>query len=281
MISGDFAGRLSAQREWVLATKVPQITVWFWIAKIASTGMGEALADFGFVRYGKVIDGAFGVVLLIVAMVLQFRSRRYNTWIYWLAVVAVSVTGTMAADGLHIVVGLPYTVTTALYAAVLAVIFVTWYSTEGTLSIHSITTVRREAFYWATVMATFALGTALGDLTAFTMKIGFFSSAVLFLVLIAVPLVAHWKLGMNSVFAFWFAYTLTRPLGACIADWLGVPHRLSGLDWGRGNVALLLTVPILIAVAYMAITHVDEDRNPYGAVSPVRQPPARARHRAL
>src|SRR5215813_9234788 len=196
----------------------------------------------------------------ISALVLQFRTRRYSTWIYWLAVVAVSVTGTMAADGLHILVGLPYTVTTALYAVILAAIFVIWYMTEGTLSIHSITTVRREAFYWATVMATFALGTALGDLTAYTMKIGFFSSAVLFLLLIAIPLVAHWKLGMNSVFAFWFAYTLTRPLGASVADWLGIPHRLGGLDWGRGNVAMLLTVPILIAVAYMAITHIDMAR---------------------
>lgn len=281
MTSGDYAGRLSAQRAWVLATKVPQITVSFWIAKIASTGMGEALADFGFVRYGTFVDGAFGAVLLIGALVLQFRTRRYNTWIYWLAVVAVSVTGTMAADGLHIVVGLPYTVTTALYAVILAVIFVTWYTTEGTLSIHSITTVRREVFYWATVMATFALGTALGDLTAFTLKIGFFSSAVLFLILIAIPLVAHWKLGMNSVLAFWFAYTLTRPLGASVADWLGVPHRLGGLDWGRGNVAMLLTVPILIAVAYMAITHVDEDRDRGGRVSPVPQAPAKARHRAI
>jgi uncharacterized membrane-anchored protein len=281
MTSGDYAGRFSAQQGWVLATKVPQITVSFWIAKIASTGMGEALADFGFVRYGAFVDGAFGAVLLIGAMVLQLRTRRYNTWIYWLAVVAVSVTGTMAADGLHILVGLPYTVTTALYAVILAVIFVTWYSTEGTLSIHSITTVRREVFYWATVMATFALGTALGDLTAFTLKIGFFSSAVLFLVLIAIPLVAHWKLRMNSVLAFWFAYTITRPLGASVADWMGVPHRLGGLDWGRGNVALILTVPILIAVAYMAISHVDIDRSQGGPASPVRPATVRAKHRAI
>jgi len=281
MTSGDFAGRLGAQRAWVLATKVPQITVSFWIAKVASTGMGEALADFGFARYGTFADGAFGAVLLIVAMVLQFRTRQYRTWIYWLAVVAVSVTGTMAADGLHIVVGLPYTVTTVLYAVILAVIFVAWFASEGTLSIHSITSVRREVFYWATVMATFALGTALGDLTAFTLKIGFFSSAVLFLVLIAVPLVAHWKLGMNSVLAFWFAYTITRPLGASVADWLGVAHRLGGLGWGRGNVALILTVPILIAVAYMAITHVDLDRRQYGRANEVPETPVRAKHRAI
>jgi uncharacterized membrane-anchored protein len=281
MTSGDFAGRLSVQRQWVLATKVPQITVSFWIAKIASTGMGESLADYGYARYGTFVDGAFGAVLLIGALILQFRTRRYNTWIYWLAVSAVAVTGTMAADGLHVVVGLPYTVTTALYAVILAVIFVAWYTTEGTLSSHSITTVRREAFYWATVMATFALGTALGDLTAFTMKIGFFSSAILFLVLICIPLVAHWKLRMNSVLAFWFAYTITRPLGASVSDWMGVSHRLGGLGLGRATTALILVVPILIAVAYMAISHVDIDRSPRGPAGPVRPAPVRARHRAI
>ena len=284
MTSGDYAGRLSAGRQWVLGTKVPQITAAFWIAKIASTGMGEALSDYGYARYGTLADGAFGAVLIIVALVLQFRTRRYNTWIYWLAVCAVSVTGTMAADGLHVVVGLPYTVTTALYAVILALIFIAWYSTERTLSIHSIITVRREVYYWATVMATFALGTALGDLTAITMKLGYFSSAVLFLVLICVPLVAHWKLRMNSVFAFWFAYTLTRPLGASVADWLGVSHHLGGLGWGRGHVAMLLLVPVLICVAYMAISHVDIDRGRGGPASPARPArpaPARARHRAI
>jgi uncharacterized membrane-anchored protein len=281
MTSGDYAGRLSVQRQWVLDTKVPQITAWFWIAKIASTGMGESLADYGYARYGTFADGAFGAVLLIVALILQFRTRRYNTWIYWLAVSAVAVTGTMAADGLHVVVGLPYTVTTALYALILALIFIAWYSTEGTLSIHSITTVRREVFYWATVMATFALGTALGDLTAFTLKMGFFSSLVLFLVVIAIPLVAYWKLRMNSVFAFWFAYTITRPLGASLADWMGVQHRLGGLDLGRAGTSLILTVPILIAVAYMAISHVDVDRRHGGSAGQARPAPARARHRAI
>jgi uncharacterized membrane-anchored protein len=274
MTTGDVAGRLGAQAR-VAVTKVPEITVWFWIAKVASTGMGEAFADWLYFRYGTVPTGAIGAVLLIGALVLQFRSRRYNTWIYWLAVVAVSVTGTMAADGLHIVVGLPYTVTTALYAAILAVIFIVWYRTEGTLSIHSITTVRREAFYWATVMATFALGTALGDLTAYTMKIGFFSSAVLFLVIIAIPAVAHRWFAMNSVLAFWFAYTVTRPLGASVADWLGVSARVGGLGWGRGVVSALLTIPILMTVGYMAVTHVDVARD---APARARQP---ARHRAV
>ncbi len=275
MTTGDVAGRLGAQAR-VAATKVPEITAWFWIAKVASTGMGEATSDWLYARYGTLPTGAVGAVLLIGALVLQFRSRRYYTWIYWLAVVAVSVTGTMAADGLHVVVGLPYSVTTTLYAVILAAIFVAWYRTEGTLSIHSITTVRREAFYWATVMATFALGTALGDLTAITLKFGYFSSGVLFLVVIAIPAVTHRWLGLNSVLAFWFAYTITRPLGASLADWLGVPTSAGGLDWGRGVVALILTVPILIAVGYMAITHVDVA--PGGAAAGTQR--SGARHRA-
>jgi uncharacterized membrane-anchored protein len=272
MATGEIQSRLSGGVR-TAVSKVPQITAWFWIAKVASTGMGEALADWVYFRYGTFVAGAIGAVLLIGALALQFKVRRYMTWIYLLAVVAVAVTGTEAADGLHIIVKLPYWQTTALYAFCLAVIFVAWYLTEGTLSIHSITTWRREAFYWATVMATFALGTALGDLTALTMNIGFFGSGVLFLVVIAIPLVAHWRLGMNSVLAFWFAYTVTRPLGASIADWLGVPHILGGLNWGRGNVALVLTVPILFAVAYMAITGVDvADESP--------RPQVGARHRA-
>jgi uncharacterized membrane-anchored protein len=273
MTSREVAGRLGAPARQA-AIKVPEITAWFWVAKVLTTGMGEALADFIYFRYGKAPTAAFGAVLLVGALVLQFRSKRYNTWIYWLAVTAVAVTGTMAADGLHLVVGLPYKETTALCAVALAVIFAAWYLTEGTLSIHSITTFRRESFYWATVMATFALGTALGDLTAFTFKIGFFSSAVLFLVVIAIPALA-WRLGMNPVLAFWFAYTVTRPLGASVADWLAVPHRLGGLDWGRGVVAAVLTVPLVAIVAYMAISGIDVagDRDP-------AQSRGQARHRA-
>jgi uncharacterized membrane-anchored protein len=255
MTSGDIARRLSTPTR-LAVTKVPEITIWFWVAKVLTTGMGEALADYTYFRFGTVPTGAFGAILLGVAMVLQFRSRRYNTWIYWLAVTAVAVSGTMAADGLHLVVGLPYWETTALYGFLLAVIFAAWYLTEGTLSIHSITSFRREAFYWATVMATFALGTALGDLTAVTFKLGFFSSGVLFGVVIAIPAVA-WRMGLNPVLAFWSAYTVTRPLGASVADWLGVSTRLGGLDWGRGLVSLILTVPIVAVVAYMAISGVD------------------------
>jgi uncharacterized membrane-anchored protein len=259
------------------AVKVPPtIVAWFWIAKIISTGQGEATSDFFYMRYGTFRDGAFGAVLLLVALVLQFSVKRYRVWVYWFAVAAVSVTGTMAADGLHVVVGLPYWQTTLLYAFCVAVVMVAWYLTEGTLSIHSITTWRREVFYWLTVGTTFALGTALGDLTATTFKIGYFKSAVLFFVLILIPLVAYWRLHMNPVFGFWFAYTLTRPLGASVADWLGVPHYLGGLDWGRGVVAVTLLVPLVIVVAYMAISGVDRARGD----DQVPLAPARARHRA-
>jgi uncharacterized membrane-anchored protein len=266
MTTGDVRRRANSQVRGAV-TKVPLITAWFWIAKVASTGMGEALADYVYFRFGAAITAVFGIALLGGALGMQFAVRRYRTWIYWLAVAAVAVTGTIAADGLHLVVGLPYWQTTALYAFCLAVIFAAWYLTEGTLSIHSITTWRRELFYWATVMATFALGTALGDLTAVTYHFGFFSSAVLFLIVIAIPLVAHWKLGMNSVLAFWFAYTITRPLGASIADWLGVPHNLGGLDWGRGVVAALMLVPVIVCVAYMAVTGIDAEHDP-GTVQP-------------
>jgi uncharacterized membrane-anchored protein len=240
-------------------SKVPQITVLFWIVKVLTTGQGEATSDFFAFRYGPVIAVALGGTGLAVALVLQFRARRYIVWIYWLAVDMVSVFGTMAADGLHVELGVPYDVSTPFFAVALAVVLVTWYATEKTLSIHSIYTWRREAFYWATVMATFALGTALGDLTATTFGLGYLASGVLFAVVIAIPAVAHWRPGMNSILAFWFAYIVTRPLGASFADWLAVSHRLGGLGLGRGVVSLISTIVIICLVGYLAVTRKDVD----------------------
>jgi uncharacterized membrane-anchored protein len=276
MASGNLTGSLRAAVGQAAVKVPPIITAWFWVAKVISTGQGEATSDFLYFRYGAVKAGTAGALLLAVALVLQFSVKRYRTWVYWFAVASVSITGTMAADGAHLVAGLPYWQTTLLYAFALAVIFVAWYLTEGTLSIHSVSTWRREIFYWLTVGATFALGTALGDLTATTFKIGYFKSAVLFLVLILIPLVAYWRLHMNPVLAFWFAYTLTRPLGASVADWLGVTHKAGGLDWGRGVVAIVLLVPLLAVVAYMAVSRIDGAGNG----DPAGQTPARARHRA-
>jgi uncharacterized membrane-anchored protein len=260
-------------------SKVPQITVYFWIVKVLTTGQGEATADWLFFKYGAVIAGGLGATGLVVALALQFRARRYYAWIYWLAVDMVSVFGTMAADGLHIKLGVPYDVSTPFFAVVLAVILAVWYATEKTLSIHSIYTWRREAFYWATVIATFALGTALGDLTATTFGLGYLASGVLFAVVIAVPAVAHWRLGMNSVLAFWFAYIVTRPLGASFADWLGVPHSLGGVGLGRGVVSLTSTIVIIGFVAYLAISRKDADEKQDADPKAVSPPPGPPRHR--
>jgi uncharacterized membrane-anchored protein len=165
----------------------------------------------------------------------------------------VSIFGTMAADVLHIQFGVAYWQSSTFFAVVLAAIFVVWFRTERTLSIHSIVTRRREFFYWATVLTTFALGTAVGDMTATTLHLGYFSSGVLFAVVIAVPALAHWKLGLNAVLAFWFAYITTRPLGASFSDWLGVPPARHGLNLGTGPVSLVEGAIIAILVAYLAL----------------------------
>ncbi len=256
-------------------SKVPRITVLFWIIKILTTAMGEAFADFMALTYSPVLAGVVGVTLFVVAMVLQFRARRYNAWIYWFAVSMVAVFGTLCADGLHIKLGIPYAVSSTFFAACLVVVFVAWYLSEGTLSIHSICTRRRELFYWATVCATFALGTAVGDLTATTLGLGFLASGIMFTAAILIPGLAYWKFRLNAVAAFWSAYVLTRPLGASYADWMGVGHHFGGLGLGRGHVALYLTVVIVAFVAYLGVTRADVDRTEF---APARRR-APARHR--
>ena len=144
---------------------------------------------------------------------------------------------------------------TVVFAVVLAGVFAAWYASEGTLSIHSIYTTRREMFYWATVIATFALGTAAGDFSARTLALGWLSSGVMYAVLIAVPAVGYWRLGLNPIVGFWFAYSVTRPLGASFADYAGLPHALGGLGIGRGTVSVALTVLIVALVGYLAATH--------------------------
>jgi uncharacterized membrane-anchored protein len=260
------------------ASKVPyRITAYFWIIKILTTAMGEALADFMALRYSPVLAGVVGTLVFAVALVLQFRARRYRVWIYWFAVAMVAVWGTLAADGLHIKLGVPYALSSAFFAACLVVVFVAWYATERTLSIHSITTPRRELFYWATVLATFALGTAVGDLTATTLHLGFLTSGLMFTGLICLPALAYWKLGLNSVLAFWIAYVLTRPLGASYADWLGVPHRYGGVGLGRGLVALILSVVIVGFVAYLAVSRKDVQPGETAQAQAPRPPAARHR----
>jgi uncharacterized membrane-anchored protein len=235
-----------------LGVKVPQIAVLFWVLKVLTTAMGEAASDF-LVSVNIALAAFVGAVGFGAAMWWQFRSRRYAAWTYWFAVAMVAVFGTMAADGLHVELGLPYAVTTIGYATALAVVFVLWRRSEGTLSIHSITTRRRETYYWLTVLATFALGTAVGDLTATTFRLGHFGSGLLFAAVIMVPAIGWWRLGFNPVFAFWFAYVITRPLGASFADWFAKPHWVGhGLGIGGGPVTVVSALAITGLVAYAA-----------------------------
>jgi uncharacterized membrane-anchored protein len=235
------------------ASKVPEVTALFWVTKVLTTGMGETTSDFLARTLDPVVAVGLGGICLIISLALQFRTQRYVAWIYWLAVVMVSIVGTMAADVLHVGLHIPYAVSSVFYLVVLAAIFITWYRVEGTLSIHSIVTRRREAFYWATVLATFALGTAVGDLTATTMHWGYLASGAVFAIAIAVPALAHWRLGMNPIAAFWIAYILTRPVGASFADWFAVSPRRGGLAFGYGTVSVILTVVIVALVGYLAI----------------------------
>ncbi|HST87326.1 MAG TPA: hypothetical protein VLJ14_03020 [Ktedonobacterales bacterium] len=239
------------------ARKVPEVTIFFWIIKLLTTGMGETTSDYLVFHINPYLAVALGGIGLVTSLLLQLLVRRYVAWIYWLAVVMVAIFGTMAADVVHIVLGVPYLDSSVAFAAALAVIFVSWYATEKTLSIHSIYTPRRELFYWATIMATFALGTAVGDMTASTFGLGYFASGLLFAALFALPALGYRLFRLNAIFAFWFAYVMTRPLGASFADWFGKPRSISGLGLGTGLISLILAVVIIGFVGYLTVTHVD------------------------
>jgi len=253
-------------------SKVPEITAYFWIVKILTTAMGESSSDYLVFHMNPVIAVALGFLGFVVALVLQFSVRKYIAWVYWLTVVMVAIFGTMAADVLHVEFGIPYVVSTIFFAIALTVIFILWYASEKTLDIHSINTPRRELFYWATVLATFALGTAAGDMTAIAFGWGFLSSGIIFTILIAAVAASHYiakailgaehrHLSRNAVFAFWFAYVLTRPLGASFADWMGKANNAGGLGWGDGPVALGLGILIFGLISYLAITRKDIQRH--------------------
>jgi uncharacterized membrane-anchored protein len=234
------------------AAKVPEIGVLFWIIKVLTTGIGESTSDFlgqTFIPLAAVV-GVFG---FWYALRRQFAATAYHAPTYWLCVLMVAVFGTMAADGVHDGVGVSYAVTTPFWALVVAVLFWRWHRAEGTLSIHSIVTRSREKHYWGTVFATFALGTAAGDLTGIQLNMGFFPSALLFAAVIAVPLL-WWRFGgLNATVAFWGAYVVTRPLGASFADWFGKPHGQSGLGLGDGPVSLVGLIAFAALVAVVAI----------------------------
>jgi uncharacterized membrane-anchored protein len=237
-------------------SKVPEVTAWFWIVKVLSTAMGESISDYSVHKLNPYVAVFIGFVAFCVAIVAQFSARRYITWLYWTTVAMVAIFGTMVADAMHIGLHIPYKVSATVFIVAVAVILIAWYASEHTLSIHSITTPRREFFYWATVVTTFALGTATGDLMAQTFHLGYFTSGVMFTALILLP-AATYRMGMNGVAAFWTAYILTRPIGASFADYLGFGHNVGGVGIGHGKVAVAASLIFIALIAYLAITRKD------------------------
>jgi uncharacterized membrane-anchored protein len=242
--------------------KVPAIGLLFWVIKLLTTGIGESTSDF-LGQTSVPLAGAVGVVGIWWALRRQLRATEYHAPTYWLAVLMVAVFGTMAADGVRDGTGISYAATTAFYAVIVTAIFVLWHRAEGTLSIHSITTPARERWYWAAVLATFALGTAAGDLTALELDLGFFGSAALFGAIIAIPAVAWWAGWCNPILGFWAAYVVTRPLGASFADGFGKPHDVTGLGLGDGPVTAVGLALFAALVAFVAVTGRDAQPHPH------------------
>lgn len=236
-----------------MLNKVPQVTLFFWVIKIMATTVGETAADFlnTKLNFGLTNTSFLMCALLLAALVAQFRKDRYVPWIYWVSVVLISVVGTLITDNLTDNFGIPLQVTTAAFAAALAMTFGLWYASEKTLSIHSIVTTRREWFYWAAILFTFALGTAAGDLVAESLKLGYFNSALIFGAGIAIVTFCFYVFKINAILAFWLAYILTRPFGASFGDLLSQPAGNGGLGLGTVGTSALFLVVIVGLIAYM------------------------------
>jgi uncharacterized membrane-anchored protein len=234
--------------------RVPPLTIMFWTVKLVTTGVGETTSDFLVRTFDPVAVVLIAAAVFLICLGAQLSARRYVPWRYWSFVTMVAIFGTMVADVTHIVVGVPYPVSASVFGIALVIIFLVWRRVEGTVSVHSITTRRRELFYWATVLATFALGTALGDLTATTFALGYLASGLLFAVLFAMPGLAY-RLHLPATVAFWWAYVLTRPLGASFADWLAVDHSRGGLALGTLPVSAAGAVLIVAGVVAMQVGH--------------------------
>jgi uncharacterized membrane-anchored protein len=243
-----------------MLNKVPEVTFYFWVIKIMCTTVGETAADYlnenlGFgLTWTTVVTG----VVLIVALAVQFRLKRYVPPVYWLAVVFISVFGTLITDNLTDRFSVSLVLSTIAFAIALAMTFALWYRSERTLSIHTIVTTRREGFYWLAILFTFALGTAAGDLAAERLGLGFWISALIFGAVIAAIAAGYFWLGLNAVLAFWLAYILTRPLGASIGDGLSQPTSAGGLGLGTTGTSYLFLACIFGLVAFLSITRRDQ-----------------------
>jgi uncharacterized membrane-anchored protein len=247
-----------------LLNKVPEITLYFWIIKILCTTVGETFADFLNVNLhlGLINTTYLMGSLLIVTLFFQFKANRYVAGIYWLAVVLLSIVGTLITDNLTDNFGVSLVTTTVVFSILLAITFLAWYAREKTLSVHTIHTTRREAFYWLAILFTFALGTASGDLLAEKLQLGYLLSALIFAALIALAAVAHLRFKLNAIFAFWFAYILTRPLGASIGDLMSQPQDQGGLGLGTVVTSALFLVTILALVVFLTVTRRDVSDTP-------------------
>jgi uncharacterized membrane-anchored protein len=243
-----------------MLNKVPEVTIFFWVIKIMCTTVGETAADYlndnlGFgLTKTTYVTGA----LLIVLLAVQFRLRRYVPGVYWSVVVVISVFGTLITDNMTDGYNVPLTTSTIVFSIVLAAVFASWYAVERTLSIHTIFTTRREAFYWLAILFTFALGTAAGDLVAERLGVGYWWSALLFAVLIAAVAASHLVFRANAILTFWIAYVLTRPLGASLGDGFSQAKADGGLGLGTTLTSVLFLVTILAVVAYLSVTKRDQ-----------------------
>jgi uncharacterized membrane-anchored protein len=242
-----------------MLNKVPEVTIYFWIIKILCTTVGETAADLMKEELGLGLTNTTYIMgaALIAILVVQFRSRKYIPWVYWLAVVLISIVGTLITDNLVDNAGVPLETTTIAFSAALAVVFAVWYAVERTLSVHTIVTSRREAFYWLAILFTFALGTSAGDLFAEKMELGYLPSLGIFAGAIAVIAVAHFRFKLNAILAFWLAYILTRPLGASIGDFLSQPVGETGLGLGTILTSVIFLSAILALVVYLSLTKRD------------------------
>jgi uncharacterized membrane-anchored protein len=247
-----------------MLNKVPEVTIYFWVIKIMCTTVGETAADYLNVNLGLGLSKTTYVAgaLLVALLAVQFGLRRYVPPVYWMVVVVISVFGTLITDNMTDRYNVPLTTSTILFAVILAVVFAVWYAFERTLSIHTIFTTRREAFYWLAILFTFALGTAAGDLSAEKFSLGYGPSILIFGAMIAAVAVAHYVFKLNAVLSFWLAYILTRPLGASIGDWTSQSsHKYGGLGLGTTGTSYIFLGCILLLVAYLSITRRDVTEN--------------------
>ena len=243
-----------------MLNKVPEVTIYFWIIKVLCTTVGETVADFlnETLHFGLTGTSLVMGALLIIVLFFQFKAKKYVPSVYWLAVVLISVVGTLITDNLTDKLGVTLETTTIVFSIALALTFAVWYAFEKTLSIHSIVTTRREIFYWLAILFTFALGTASGDLSAEKFGLGYLTSIFIFAGLIVIVTIAHFAFKLNAVLAFWLAYIFTRPLGASIGDYLSQARADGGLGLGTTTTSALFLITILGLVIYLTLTKKDE-----------------------